>query len=177
MYGPSPPAPGELSGGAGWPVAVSASQTSAPIVPGGLPRRARPLRRLPSPASSVNRRRWVKRCPLSTRTSGAVTLAWEAANSAAGSGAFFNISRKLPGENSFGPLGGSPGSTTLSRRMTFTDATVPTSAAGAGAQYIIQGQRGTLTGEPSDAVTVQFGVDGGGGEALSDGAGGLKMAA
>jgi hypothetical protein len=42
--------------------------------------------------------------------------------------------------------------------MSFTDETIPTSAAAAGAQYIIQGQRGTLTGEPSDAVTVQFGV-------------------
>ena len=57
--------------------------------------------------------------------------------------------------------------------MTFTDATVPTSAAGQGAQYIIQGQRGTLLGEPSDAVVVQFGVDGGGGFANAM----LKMAA
>ena len=37
----------------------------------------------------------------------------------------------------------------------------PTSAAAAGAQYIITGQRGTRIGEPSDAITVQFGTDGG----------------
>ncbi len=43
----------------------------------------------------------------------------------------------------------------------------------AGAQYIIQGQRGTLTGEPSDAVTVQFGV----GEGAGATAGGLSLAA
>lgn len=91
--------------------------------------------------------------------SGAITLSWEAANAAAGSGAFFNISRKLPGQTGFTPLGGAPGTTSETRRMSFTDTTVPTSAAGAGAQYIIQGQRGTMLGAPSDAVTVQFGTD------------------
>lgn len=91
---------------------------------------------------------------------GAITLAWEATNSSAGSGGFFTVSRRLPGQPSFTVLGGAPGSTRESRTMSFTDSTVPTSAAGAGAQYIIQGQRGTLMGEPSDAVVVQFGVEG-----------------
>ncbi|MGD9690305.1 MAG: hypothetical protein AB7K52_14200 [Phycisphaerales bacterium] len=92
----------------------------------------------------------------------------------AASGAFFNISRKLPGGN-FLPLGGAPGGTPESgRRMFFTDATLPTSAAGEGAQYVIQGFRGTRAGEASDAITVQFGIDGSG--ATVTGAT-LKMAA
>lgn len=109
--------------------------------------------------------------------SGAVTLTWEATDAAASGGAFFNIFRKLPGQTSFVPVGGAPGSTTEARRMSFTDFTVPTSAAGAGAQYIIQGRRGSLSGEPSDALIVQFGVDDGGGFSVQGGEAGLKMAA
>lgn len=105
---------------------------------------------------------------------GSVTLSWASQNAAASSGAFFNVSRKLPG-GTFLPLGGAPGGTPESgRRMFFTDATLPTSAAAEGAQYIIQGYRGTRSGEPSDAITVQFGVEGQG--ATVTGAT-LKMAA
>lgn len=110
--------------------------------------------------------------------SGAVTLSWDAVNAAASSGAFYNIYRKLPGQTAFVGIGGTPGATSLTRRMSFTDATIPTSAAGSGAQYIMQGQRGTLTGDPSDAVIVQFGVDGGGGMVISNATNAtLKMAA
>ncbi|MDP1662371.1 MAG: hypothetical protein Q8L55_10705 [Phycisphaerales bacterium] len=94
-------------------------------------------------------------------SSGAVTLSWEATNSAASGGAFFQVYRKLPGQSGFTSLGGAPGSTAESRRPSFTDATVPTTAAGVGAQYIIQGMRGTSLGPASPAVIVQFGVDGG----------------
>jgi hypothetical protein len=93
---------------------------------------------------------------------GAVTISWEASNSSASSGAYFNLVRKLPGQSGFLPLGGASGSTTESRRMKFTDNSVPASAAAQGAQYIIQGQRGTKLGQASDAITVQFGVDGNG---------------
>ena len=58
-------------------------------------------------------------------------------------------------------LGDVGGSTIEARRLTFNDTSIPTSAAGAGPQYIITGQRGTRIGEPSDAITVQFGTDGG----------------
>jgi len=110
--------------------------------------------------------------------SGAITLSWDAANAAASSGAFYNIYRKLPGQTAFVGVGGAPGTTSTSRRMTFTDGTVPTSAAANGAQYIIQGQRGTQVGESCDAITVQFGVDGGGGFAVTGATGvNLKMAA
>ena len=87
--------------------------------------------------------------------SGAITITWDAEDSTASTGGFFNISRKLPGQTSFMIIGGAPGSTMEARRMTFTDYTVPTSAAQTGAQYIIQGRRGTMMGTPSDAITVQ----------------------
>jgi hypothetical protein len=93
---------------------------------------------------------------------GSITLSWDAANASASTGTFFTISRKLPGQTSFVGVGGAPGITTESRRASFTDSTVPASAAAAGAQYIVQGFRGTRSGEPSDAVTVQFGLGEGG---------------
>lgn len=109
--------------------------------------------------------------------SGAVTLSWDAVNAAASSGAFYNVSRKLPGQSAYTPVGGTPGTTSATRRMSFTDFTVPTSAAGSGANYIIQGQRGTETGEPSEAVVVQFGVDGSGSFQVNGQSSAIKMAA
>jgi hypothetical protein len=107
---------------------------------------------------------------------GAVSLSWDAENAAASSGGFFTISRKLPGTgNAFFSIGGTPGTTSRSRRMSFTDESVPAAAASAGVQYIVQGRRGTLVGLPSDALTVQFGVDGTGFSVLGGTA--LKMAA
>ncbi len=91
---------------------------------------------------------------------GTITLTWAAENSTASTGGFFEIKRKLPGQASFINIGGAPGSTVESRRMFFTDESIPTSAASQGAQYIITGRRGTRVGTPSDAITVQFGVDG-----------------
>lgn len=91
---------------------------------------------------------------------GAITISWEATNAAASSGVFFNIARKLPGQANFLNVGGAPGSTTESRRMSYTDNSIPTSAAANGAQYIITGQRSGVFGLPSDAIVVQFGVDG-----------------
>lgn len=97
---------------------------------------------------------------IALESDGSVTLSWEATNSAASSGAFFTISRKLPGQTGFTSLGGASGSTAETRRCFFTDATIPASAASAGAQYIVQGFRGTRAGTPSDAIIVQFGNDG-----------------
>jgi hypothetical protein len=104
---------------------------------------------------------------------GSVTLSWASTDSAASTGAFFAISRKLPGETAFTGIGGAPGSTSETRRPSFTDGTVPASAASQGAQYIVQGFRGTRTGEASDAIVVQFGTDSGGGFQSAT----LKMAA
>lgn len=94
---------------------------------------------------------------------GSVTLSWDSTESAASGGAFFAVMRKLPGQTAFSGIGGAPGATSESRRPSFTDTTVPASAASQGAQYIVQGFRGTRMGEASDAVIVQFGVDAGGG--------------
>lgn len=94
---------------------------------------------------------------------GAITLTWAGLYSAASSGSFYNVYRKLPGQTGFTMIGGASGSTTESRRMRFTDGSVPSSAAGTGASYIIQGQRGTSMGIASDILTVEFGVEGGGG--------------
>src|SRR5262245_21612322 len=103
---------------------------------------------------------------------GSVTLSWTSTDSSASTGAFFAVSRKLPGQSAFVGVGGAPGSTSESRRPSFTDATVPASAAGQGAQFIVQGFRGTRVGDASDAVTVQFGTDGNGFATAA-----LKMAA
>jgi hypothetical protein len=105
---------------------------------------------------------------------GSVTLSWASADSAASTGAFFAVMRKLPGEGGFSGIGGASGSTSENRRPFFTDGTVPASAASQGAQYIVHGFRGTRMGEPSDAVIVQFGSDGAGAGLTSVG---LKMAA
>lgn len=104
---------------------------------------------------------------------GSVTLTWNADNAAASGGAFFTVARKLPGQSTFTGIGGTSGSTTESRRMRFTDSTVPASAASAGAQYIVQGFRGTRAGTPSDTLLVQFGLDGGSGQQVAT----LRMAA
>lgn len=110
-------------------------------------------------------------------STGAVTLLWSATNASASSGAFYNITRKLPGQSNFVPIGGAPGTTSQSRRMSFTDVTIPTTAASSGAQYIITPRRGLLTGEPSGAITVQFGVDGEGSFAIGTVGKAVKLAA
>lgn len=92
---------------------------------------------------------------------GSITLSWDAVDSAASSGAMFMVSRKIAGQSDYVGIGAAPGSTTESRRCTFTDATCPASAAASGARYIIQGYRGSRAGEASAAINVQFGVDGG----------------
>lgn len=94
---------------------------------------------------------------------GSITLTWNSTNAAASTGAFFTVSRKLPGQGAFSGVGGAPGTTSENRRAFFVDTTIPTSAASQGAQYIVQGFRGTRVGDASDAVVVQFGVEGGGG--------------
>lgn len=135
----------------------AAAQIPPPAAPSPLPAPGKPQK------VSVN-----------LEADGSITLSWISTNAGASTGAFFNITRKLPGQAAFTSIGGAPGGTRESRRASFTDSTVPASAASAGVQYIITGQRGTTIGEPSDAVIVQFGADGTG--ARVEGAQ-LKMAA
>lgn len=95
-------------------------------------------------------------------TGGSITLSWSAEFAAASEGAVYTIARRLPGASTYTLVGVSPGSTTQSRRMSFTDPTVPTSAAAQGVVYVITGQRGQQIGVSSDAITVQFGIGGAG---------------
>lgn len=98
-------------------------------------------------------------------SAGGVTLSWEADSAAASSGAFFTIARRLPGQSGYTDIGGAPGTTARSRRMSFTDTTLPASAVAAGgATYTITGRRGDRVGPTSIAVSVQVGVGGAGAE-------------
>jgi hypothetical protein len=99
---------------------------------------------------------------------GSVTLSWIGQGSAASRGTFYTVYRRLPGQSGYASIGGSPGTTTERRRASFTDATVPASAASAGVNYIVQGFRGTRAGPSSDALVVQFGADGSATLRLSD---------
>jgi hypothetical protein len=99
---------------------------------------------------------------------GSVTLSWTGQGSAVSSGTFYTIYRRLPGQSGYASIGGSPGTTTERRRASFTDATIPASAASAGVNYIVQGFRGTRAGTASDALVVQFGADGSATLRLSD---------
>lgn len=128
----------------------------------------------PSPQPAPGR---AENITVNLEPSGAVSLGWEATNAAASGGAFFNITRKLPGESGFTPVGGAPGSTTQSRRMRFTDHNVPTAAAATGIQYIITGVRGELTGQPSAVITVLFGTDASGQTFASASGAGVRLAA
>lgn len=121
----------------------TAAQIPPPAAPEPLPAPGRP-----------------KNFQVALESDGSITLSWDCENASASSGVFFSVMRKLPGQSAFVPLGGCPGTTAERRRPSFTDSTVPATAASAGAQYIVTGSRGTRSGEPSDAVVVQFGADG-----------------
>ncbi len=94
---------------------------------------------------------------------GSVTLSWRCAHAAASAGVTFAVSRKLPGQSAFVRIGTADGTTSQTRRPTFVDATVPASAlaaGGQGAEYVVQGSRGTAVGAASDGFVVQFGAGG-----------------
>ncbi len=96
---------------------------------------------------------------------GSVTLSWRSAHSAASAGVTFAVLRKLPGQREFMRIGTAEGSTSQVRRPFFTDATVPAEclcggAEGTGAEYLVQGCRGSTLGAASDVLVVTFGADG-----------------
>jgi len=104
-----------------------------------------------------------KRLAVMLEPGGAVTLAWRSENAAAGTGAFFDVLRKLPGQTGFVPIGSTPGATGRSRTIRFTDRALPGGVCddGAGAQYLIVGRRGTMAGPGSNAIAVRFGAGAG----------------
>jgi len=129
---------------------------------------------LPSPPQTLPAPGVASEVLVTLNPGGSITLSWSGEFSAASEGAVYTIARKLPGATTYTLVGVSPGSTTQSRRMSYTDPTVPTSAAAQGVSYIITGQRGQQIGQSSTAITVQFGIGGAG--ATVTGAG-LQMAA
>ncbi|HMN40969.1 MAG TPA: hypothetical protein PKE29_08995 [Phycisphaerales bacterium] len=98
---------------------------------------------------------------------GALTIYWKATNPRGGT-VTYSIARKLPAETGFtivANTGGNAGAngrpTGLRGRKQWTDGTLPVNSGGV--QYLITGVRGDVLGEPSEILTVTFGVASGGG--------------
>ncbi len=86
---------------------------------------------------------------------GSVTLKWDATNSTASTGVFFQVARRI--NTNTGPQQGFAGvGGTMTKQ--FTDETIPVGTDSV--SYIIQGFRGDKPGTPSDQIVVQFGVGG-----------------
>lgn len=96
---------------------------------------------------------------------GHIVLTWKSANSAPSTGAYFEIQRRLDGEQAFTLRGG------VSNRE-FTDNTVPLGTTQA--TYVITPFRNDIAGEPGQQFTVQFGVSI---PQPGEGEGGLSLAA
>jgi hypothetical protein len=137
------PEPGELPSAA------------APVAPADLsPQRNAPAARLPGKPSDLS---------AVLNDDGGVTLSWRCANADASAGVTFAVSRKLPGQSGFVRIGAAGGTTSRTRRPTFTDATVPAadrSGPETIAEYLVQGSRGTDIGAASDVLVVQLGRGG-----------------
>ncbi len=91
---------------------------------------------------------------------GSVTLSFTADHAATSDGVRFEIRRKIPalGETTPMVVGATPGTTARSRRITFTDTTIPPEAAHGGAVYVVRPARGDRAGDDSPPIVVQFGV-------------------
>lgn len=92
---------------------------------------------------------------------GALTISWESENSAASTGGFFTVQRRLGagGGGTYMTIGGTPGVGGGGRRTSFTDDTLP--AGTPTVSYIVTPRRGTTVGTPGEAINVTFGVGGG----------------
>jgi hypothetical protein len=82
---------------------------------------------------------------------GSITLRWKARHPQGSDRVVYFVRRRLAGESSFALLGGTGD-------RAFTDETLP--AGISGATYIVQAQRGNVSGPPSQQLTVSFGVGG-----------------
>ncbi|MBX9735580.1 MAG: hypothetical protein K2X32_01525 [Phycisphaerales bacterium] len=137
------PEPGELPSAA------------APVAPADLSQGAKgPAARMPGKPTDFS---------AVLNQDGSVTISWRSTSSAASAGVTFAVSRKLPGQRQFVRIGTADGSTSASRRPSFTDATVPAehlAARGKGAEYVVRAARGTTVCEASDVLVVKFDADG-----------------
>ena len=89
---------------------------------------------------------------------GALTLSFESENSAASTGGFFIIQRRLGMPGVYTTIGGTPGVGGGGRRNTFTDDTLPGGTPTV--SYIVTPRRGTLVGTSSEAINITFGIGG-----------------
>lgn len=92
---------------------------------------------------------------ITLETTGRISLVWKADDAAASSGAYFIVQRRLDDEPGFAILG-------ATGTKSFRDETVPLGTRRA--TYMVQPFRGSKAGRPSVQVTVQFGVEGVGGQ-------------
>ncbi len=83
---------------------------------------------------------------------GAIKITWKAAQPEGGTS--YIVTRRIGGDGDFAFLGVATG------RKSFVDSTIPFGATHI--EYVVQGQRGTLTGPASSVLVVQFGASGGG---------------
>lgn len=84
---------------------------------------------------------------------GSITLRWKCDNPDGSQGTVYNVRRKLPTQTAFEFVGA------VGTRA-FSDVTIP--AGTANIQYIVQAQRGTSVGAPSQTQTIYFGQSGSG---------------
>lgn len=110
---------------------------------------------------------------------GALRISFKATDPAAGGATTYLVSRKLTGDTNFTVIG-SAGSSRTTQGVSlprgfkfFDDATLPSGSNNM--QYMVQGQRGAVFGDPSEALMVTIGLGGGGGLAVVNPE--LKMAA
>ncbi len=102
-----------------------------------------PPQPLPAPGTPTN-------LSCSILSTGALSLKWKMPSAQPGN-TFYQITRRLPGEASFTIIGGSG-------NKTFVDETLPLGTDSV--QYIVTAIRGNVSGTPSNAFVVQFGVGG-----------------
>lgn len=84
---------------------------------------------------------------------GSITIRWKARHPRGSDRVVYFVRRRLAGETAFALLGGTGD-------KWFTDETLP--AGIASATYIVQAQRGGISGPPSQQLTISFGVGGSG---------------
>ena len=104
----------------------------------------------------------------SLNSDGSIRVTWKAANPSGQSGTVWFVRRRLNNSTTWTQAG-------VVGERSFTDETIPSSSGGA--SYIVQGQRGSVIGPASNAFTVQFGVDGGGGFIITSTSEDAKLAA
>jgi|HigsolmetaAR202D_1030399.scaffolds.fasta_scaffold00190_15 uncharacterized cupredoxin-like copper-binding protein len=105
----------------------------------------------PQPASPVPPPGQPENFRVELNPGGSITIRWKARHPQGSDRVVYFVRRKLPGQTAFTLLGGTG-------EKAFTDETLPAGAASA--TYIVQAQRGNISGPPSQQLTISFGVGG-----------------